>query len=256
MAPPPAGNSTSWASARTLEGARLVRLQNLATHINVYNSPYFPKNIGEYVAHLREIQAEKLGVERKKIQNRIEEIGQAERVGVFLNGKSLEFVRVDVLGYGQEKVWPFGHHPFRVDAIEAWPTKIESKLEGEYRSKAGLKRRFPAPRQGEDAWLVNNTLPLGVAVELTDATREDIPPLIQDASGKYDMVGHRIKNGMKELEMRRRQEYPETWTTEWHDETQEEDVEEYVPDGGWKFNEEDLSKTGAWVELLDDLWGI
>jgi hypothetical protein len=163
-----AGNSSSWSSARTIEGARLVRLQNLALHLGILNSPYFPKNISEYMWHMREMHTYWLGAQRQRVQNRIDGIGH--RVGMFLNGKVLEFPRLDWMGSEQEKVWPLGRHPPQVDPQEAWPTNAESKVMGDTRAKAGLERRLPAPTRkldgNEAAWLVKNGLPIEVAAEL------------------------------------------------------------------------------------------
>src|SRR5271155_2923285 len=82
-----AGNSASWSSPHSTHTQQLVRLQNSATHIGVFHSPFFPKNMTEYLSH-RTGYADDMALNaRNRMNNRIEEIVVSVKVGIFLNGK-------------------------------------------------------------------------------------------------------------------------------------------------------------------------
>lgn len=64
-----AGTSQSWTSPQAAAAGKLARLTNNATHLGFSNSPFFPKNLPEYMRHqseyandLTEREREKLGV--------------------------------------------------------------------------------------------------------------------------------------------------------------------------------------------------
>jgi hypothetical protein len=266
--PYPAGNSSSWSSPRTLEGARLVRLQNMASHLGFSHSPFFPKNIGQYATHLQEIHADKIRLEQEKIQLRItqlrtlDEFGKPFKLGKFLNSKVLGFRRVDAAGMKQERVWPYGitkpnEEPERKFG---WPSTVEAKFDGEYRAKKGLKRQLPVPKRkvdGETAVrLMNMGMKVEIAIELLYAPEEEVGAMLKDALNycgldelgwkhiEADLIKAERAEQQKWRKIRQEAEYRQHGG--WY-------VEEEVPMGGHRFDELELKKHGTWAELLKEL---
>jgi hypothetical protein len=264
-----AGNSSSWSSPRTLEGARLARLQNLANHLGFSHSPFFPKNIGQYAQHLQEYNAEKIKVEQDRINRRISQIKTVDEFGKqfkchkFLNGRILEFKRPDPKGVKMERTWPYGitkednGEPLRQIG---WPTMVELKFEGEHRAKKGLRRQLPVPKRKVDeetaVRLMNMGMKIEMALELLYAEEDEVGAMLKDALEycgvdelqwkqiEADLIKaekeeqDRSRGGRKEAELGR-----DGW---WY-------LQEQVPVEEHKFDEEDLKCYGMWAELLHEI---
>jgi hypothetical protein len=190
------GSTNSWSSKRVTETVRLIRLQNMAKHLGLLQSPFFPKDLLEYTRHLQAIQRNKMDIAQDQIRVRILEMrarddrGDPIKLGVFLNGKTLDFKRLDVAGRKQEKVWPFGTpKPDPHERILTWPSTVEAKFEGERRAKKGLDRRLPVPRRKVDkataARLLNAGVPLGVTAIMMAAHEEVVGLMLQDALARF-----------------------------------------------------------------------
>jgi hypothetical protein len=269
--PNAAGNSSSWSSPRTLEGARLARYQSMATHLGIYHSPFFPKNIGEYASHLNAMHSEKLEMEQGRIRLRILELraldewGRPLKLGEFLNAKVLEYKRVDAIGMNQEKIWPFGRttRDEEQGTQIGWPSKLEAKIDGECRARQGLERRLPVPKRRVDsdtaARLMNYGMPVEIAIELLNASEEDVEDLMRDAldcCGLDEFTWKKIEAEMIRVEEQyqawvlrhRKRQYVNAWEN-----TKEKEEAEQVTKGGLRFDENALSRCGAWGELLREL---
>jgi hypothetical protein len=266
-----AGNSSSWSSPRTLEGARLARYQSMATHLGIYHSPFFPKNIGEYASHLNAVHGEKLEIEQGRIRVRILELraldewGQPLKLGEFLNGKILEYKRVDAMGMKRERIWPFGTtRPEEEKNTQiGWPSKLEAKIDGECRARQGLERRLPVPKRRVDsdtaARLMNYGMPVEMAMELLNASEGEVEDMMRDAldsCGLDEFAWKKIEAEMIRVEEQyqawvlrhRRRLYVNAWEN-----AKEKEGADHVTKGGLRFDEQALSKCGAWGELLREL---
>jgi hypothetical protein len=214
LPPATAGNSNSWSNTRTLEGARLLRLLAMASHLSLSKSPFFPKNIGQYAKHLQEVHADKLRIESERLQEHIdrsklvEELGMPFKCKQFLNGKVLEFKFVDEETSERERVWPYGTLNDDEETAKkiGWPSTSEIKLEGEQRAKKGLKRQLPVPKRKVDEEMAGRLITMGMKVETA----------VGLLHAPEEMVG----------------------------------VGEDVPLGGHEFDEAELENSGKWAELL------
>lgn len=268
-APRQPGNSTSWSSVLTTEGARLARLQNMALHLGFTRSPFFPKNISQYATHLQEIQAVKISAEHKRIidhtekVNNVDEFGKPFKYGKFLNGKLLEYKRADAKGMKQERVWSYG--TTKVDDKELvrtinWPTTVEAKFDGEYRAKRGLKRQLPMPKRKVDedtaVRLMNMGMKIEMAFELLYAPEEEVGPMLKDALSLYGLDELAWKQ-IEERLVKAEKEEQELWLLNRHAAGYRPDggwyLEEEVPLGGHLFDEKILELSGAWDGLLKEM---
>ena len=265
----PAGNSSSWSSPRTLEGARLARLQNMANHLGFSHSPFFPKNIGQYATHLQEYNAEKIKFEQDRINARLAQIktldgfGKPFKYGKFLSGKVLEFKRADPKGVKLERIWPYG--TTKEDGVQparkiGWPTTIELKFDGENRAKKSLKRQFPVPKRKVDeetaVRLMNMGMKIDIALELLYAPEEEVGDMLKDALDYCGLDELQWKQMEANLITTEKEEQ-----NKWLEHRQQAELgqnvwwflEEPAPVGGHVFDEEDFKKYGMWAELLSEM---
>lgn len=265
-----AGNSSSWSSPRTLEGARLARLQSMASHLGFSRSPFFPKNIGQYANHLQQIHADRIKTEQERIRLRIshlrtvDEFGKSLKYGKFLNGKVLEFKRIDLKGMKQEVVWPYGAAKPEDEPVRKinWPTTVEAKFEGEYRVKRGLQRQLPLPKRKVDedtaVRLINMGMKVEVALDLLHAPEEEVGAMLKDAlddcgidelawkQTEADVI--KAEEGVYKKCLMARLEAGYGPNGIWY-------VDEDVPRGGHWFDEEAIRHCGKWAEILNELNG-
>ena len=266
--PTAAGNSSSWSSPRTLEGARLVRLQGMANHLGLSRSPYFPKNIGQYSTHLHDFHNDRFRAETERMKERIacmktlDEWGKPFKYAQFLNGKVLEFKRIDAKGAKRERVWPYGttRQGEEPERNIGWPSAVEAKFDGEYRAKKGLKRQLPVPKRKVDeetaVRLMNMGMMVETAMELLYAPDDEVDAMLKAALDEYGMDELAWKHIEADLIKAEKEEQEK-----WHKARQEAEykkhgswhVEEAAAAGGQWFDEGELRKHGKWTELLNEL---
>lgn len=261
-----AGTSSSWSSPRTLEGARLARYKTLAMHYGFYESPAFPKNIGEYASHLNALQIEKIVDEQERIRLRVLELraldewGRPLKFGKPFNGRVLANKRLDLMGQKEQDTWAAGI--VHGGKTFGWPSRAEFTVEGEYRASRGLKRRMPVSKRRVDGEmavrLMNYGMEVETAVDLMNAKDEDVAQMLKEALEEYGMdelAWRKVEAGMILKEQRERAERHRILRTAAKPSRvsrgRKSREEYYSPLTQLKVDEDALGRRGAWDELLD-----
>jgi hypothetical protein len=156
-----AGSSSSWQSNQQNKANELTRLQNMASHVKVLDSPFFPKNTHEYLAHQSAMQDDAKAAMQHRIDQRIAAQGvKGAKIEPAFGGKSVPSLE-SVGGGGGEEVWRVGPHDVRArgkgvyasargwgdgfGGEDGWPDKLDFKKFGDARVKLGFERLLPPP---------------------------------------------------------------------------------------------------------------
>ncbi|EPE30608.1 hypothetical protein GLAREA_03575 [Glarea lozoyensis ATCC 20868] len=168
------GTSSSWTSPHAEWKSKLERLQQNGHHIGVTNSPFFPKNLTEYLQH----KTEYLDDRRRDISKRGARMIASSAADTDINVNHSKVIRFNKKEEGQlvlkdagdkkakepfltlgepTVIWDPRYCTFperREDqgafgplTRASWPDQNELKAEGENRLSAFGERRFPLPRR-------------------------------------------------------------------------------------------------------------
>ncbi|CAG8959775.1 hypothetical protein HYFRA_00001682 [Hymenoscyphus fraxineus] len=171
-------SASSWTSSQTDKKNKLERLQNNAGHIGVLKSPFFPKNLSEFLDHEIDMNRARVAEMELKTEQKKETRGIKADINVdhstegevlFKNtspsatntaqSKAKE-KKVAKKGFStlleETTIWkpeytdlPEKRDPNGTSIVTraAWPDQNELKAEGEYRLMAFGERRLPLPRK-------------------------------------------------------------------------------------------------------------
>jgi hypothetical protein len=173
------GTSSSWTSPAAEWKSKLERLQQNGHHIGVTSSPFFPKDLNEYLRHTTEYLDERSKEIAKQGKRRIASNTTVDKTEIDVNHSADEFrkkeegymvvrnakqdaedkkARKSFLTVGERTViWNplYSAVPenaddqaaFGIPTRASWPDQNELKAEGEHRLSTYGERRFPLPRR-------------------------------------------------------------------------------------------------------------
>jgi hypothetical protein len=177
--PPGVGNSSSWTSPAAELKGKLERLQQNGNHIGVTNSPFFPKDLSEYLTHTTEYLDQRGQEIARRGKQRADDNARENKTEIDVNHSAPGFRKKRggeiVVRSGQQAAEekkakrPFftlgektmawnplysalldsagNQAVFGIPTRAAWPDQNELKAEGEHRLSAFGERRFPLPRR-------------------------------------------------------------------------------------------------------------
>ena len=245
-----AGTSASWSSANNTNNARFERLDKMAGHSGLNNSPFMPKSTIELLRHEKEFTHDRAQEQVRALKNMIMSSEAAKRTGhtvrPFIGGK-----KMPAMG----RIWELGAEQ---KTKVAWPSQAEYKRYGDSAANSTFKlpRHLPPPRnkyitKTQVRLLINSGMNDKLAMSLLgkdsqggleglqwddmsvlEAYKMDEQWIIEEAK---NIVGSAF--GMYQGER-------EVWESEGFASQEEE------------FSEGAVRTKGTWGELLDEVSGI
>lgn len=203
-----AGNSRQYSSKAATDIQLHNRRQQLAKHNQVGQSPFFPKTIAEYQAHVKAfgVQKNEEDLERLRAQletKQAEASGSQAKLMPIFGGNKMDDDLSAVLALAtafaeptQSTIWKTQPN----DGSSKWPSLNERKEYGEARNEKGLERELPPPRvhfitQDHVQWLILQGVDAREAHELL-LNRDELSP----AGLSYRLEEIREEWGLDEID--------------------------------------------------------